>query len=95
VLVPVKGMGVQVPPRTHCVHDLTCGYVLGQDLGRVRCARFPQIRTMGVQVGSKSQNGNNSADRSRIGRLPAHDPRQGMTAATEAVLPTCSCRAEC
>jgi uncharacterized protein len=49
----------QVPPRTHRDHDLTCGYVMGQDLARVRCGWFPQIRTMGVQVGLRLRNGNN------------------------------------
>jgi hypothetical protein len=34
---------------------------MGQDSGRVGCGWFAQIRTMGVQVGCGSRNGNNSA----------------------------------
>lgn len=34
---------------------------MGHDLRRVRFAWFPQIRTVGVQVGCRSRNGNDSA----------------------------------
>jgi hypothetical protein len=40
---------------------------MGQDLDRVRLGRFLQVRTMGVQVGFRSWNGNDSADRSEFG----------------------------
>ena len=60
--------GVQVPPRTHRDHRLTCGYVIGQHFATVRCRLFPQVRTMGVQDGSKLRNGNSH-------RLPDPDSR--------------------
>ena len=56
--MPVKGMGVQVPPRTHRDHDLTCGYAIGEHSPESGARLFPQVRTMGVQVGSRLRNGN-------------------------------------
>ncbi len=34
---------------------------MGWDLGSVACDQFSQVRTMGVQVGPRSQNGNGTA----------------------------------
>ena len=34
---------------------------MGQGLGSVARGQFPQVRTMGVQIGPRSQNGNSSA----------------------------------
>ena len=56
--MPVKGMGVQVPPRTHRDHDLTCGYAIGEHSPESGARLFLQVRTMGVQVGSRLRNGN-------------------------------------
>jgi hypothetical protein len=66
---------VQVPPRTLRDHRLTCGYAIGQDFTRVACGLFPQVRTMGVQVGSRLRNGNNH-------RLPDPDLRDFCGACT-------------
>jgi hypothetical protein len=41
-----------------CYQDLTCGYVMGYDVGRAGHDWFPQIRAMGVQVGFRSRNSN-------------------------------------
>src|SRR5450756_3186974 len=49
-----------VSPRTHHLCALTCGYVVGSDLVGVRRYRFPQVRTIGVQVGFRSRNDNDS-----------------------------------
>ena len=49
--MPVKGMGVQVPPRTHRDHDLTCGYAIGEHSPESGARLFPQVRTRGVQIG--------------------------------------------
>ena len=89
--MPVKGMGVQVPPRTHRDHDLTCGYVIGQSLGKAGCDRFLQVRTMGVQIGFRSRNGNNSnglqaAAPGRGGRRRAVQVKQRRRHATTVLL---------
>src|ERR1700730_4418237 len=59
---PVRGCtttsGVQVPPRTHRDPPLTCAYVIGQGFCNVAYSQFPQVRAMGVQIGSRLQNDN-------------------------------------
>jgi len=52
------GFRVQVPPRTHRDHDLTCGYAIGEHSPESGARLFLQVRTMGVQVGSRLRNGN-------------------------------------
>lgn len=52
-----------LPPsarRTHRDHELTCRYAIGCDSGRVSWCSFSQIRAIGVQVGFRSRNGNDS-----------------------------------
>jgi hypothetical protein len=45
-------------PRTHRDHRLTCRYATEHAFTRVRCRLFLQVRTMGVQDGSRLRNGN-------------------------------------
>jgi hypothetical protein len=47
--VPDKGMGVQVPPRTHRDHPLTCESVMGYGFGNVVSGQYLQVRAMGVK----------------------------------------------
>jgi hypothetical protein len=61
--VPDKGMGVQVPPRTHRDHPLTCESVMGYGFGNVVSGQYLQVRAMGGQVGPRSQNDNGFAAR--------------------------------
>jgi len=45
-------------PRTHHHERLTCGYAIGEHSPESDKKLFPQVRTMGVQVGSRLRNGN-------------------------------------
>jgi hypothetical protein len=52
------GFRVQVPPRTHHDERLTCGYAMGRHSPESGTRLFLQVRTMGVQVGSRLRNDN-------------------------------------
>jgi hypothetical protein len=45
------------PPRTHRDHELTWGYAIGEVQDRSHLTSFPQVRAIGVQVGSRLRNG--------------------------------------
>ena len=53
--------GSSPPSRTHRDPPLTCAYVIGQGFGNVAYSQFPQVRAMGVQIGSRLQNDNDVA----------------------------------
>jgi hypothetical protein len=94
--VPDKGMGVQVPPRTHRDHPLTCESVTGYGFGNVVSGQFLQVRAMGGQVGPRSQNDNGFAARpGRPSRAQARGDRitAMADAAAEARMGTQSRRA--
>src|SRR5208282_431855 len=40
-------------PWTHREHDLTCGYVMGQDLAKVKCVRFWRKAAPGALNGGR------------------------------------------
>jgi hypothetical protein len=67
--VPQKGMGVQVPPRTHRDHELTCGYAIGAALEAHSSRSFLQVRAMGVRAGFRSRNDNNTLRPRRMSKL--------------------------
>ncbi len=60
---------IQVPPRTHRDHELTCGYAIGAALEAHGSRSFLQVRAMGVQVGFRSRNDNNTLRPRRMSKL--------------------------
>src|ERR1700691_4673363 len=54
----IPSMGVQVPPRTHRCDSLTCRYTYVIRFREPPDCRSSQVRTMGVQVGLISRDGN-------------------------------------
>jgi hypothetical protein len=60
---------VQHAPRTHRDHELTCGYAIGATQEAHNSRSFLQVRAMGVQVGFRSRNDNNTLRPRRMSKL--------------------------
>ena len=93
-----------VAPRTHHGHELTCGYAIGAALEAQSSRSFMQVRAMGVQVGFRSRNDNNTLRPRRTSKLrfngrspltghrkPAQAPKRCQVIAASAVTRLSGC----